>query len=95
MIVTQDAGKLTINSLQKASGNNVDKIKLALVYNIITPRQMAFITGATVWAIEGGIREGKLTVVYPFPSDNMGPKFIVRDQKFNDYIANLILKSRK
>lgn len=95
MIETQDAGSLMINSLHKITGHTRDRIKLALVYNVLTPKQMSFITGLTVWAVEGSIREGKLTVMYPFPSDNMGPKFILRDQKFNDYISNLILKSRK
>lgn len=95
MIELQDAGGLTVSSLHKITGHPREKIKEAMMYNIITPRQMAFITGLTVWAVEGSIRESKLTVVNPFPSDNAGPKFILRDQRFNDYIANLILKSRK
>lgn len=95
MIKTQDFGSLTLSSLAKISRNSKDKIKEALLYNVITIRQMSFITGMSVWAVEGAIREKKLNVVYPFPSDNLGPKFILRDDTFNDFIANLILKSRK
>ena len=93
MIQEQEVKPIVVAAL--AGVTNLPKIKVrdCFKYNIMTPQQIAFVTGMSIFSIETKIRENKLTAVYPFSTDKFGPKFVKRDEKFEAFISDRLLKN--
>jgi len=92
MIQAVETSNVVSATLSKISGVPKDEVKECLKYNVITIRQLAHICGTTVFAIEARVRDRAFTIVHPFKADIAGPKFILRDQKFTDFISSQLLK---
>jgi hypothetical protein len=85
----------SVFALSRISGKPKARVTECLRYNVIAPQQLSYITGFSIYYIESRIREGKLTAAFPFQTDKPGPKFILRDKKFEDFIETTIFKHGK
>ena len=86
-----------ITALSKLSGMPYEGVEQILRLNVITVQQLAMITGKTASSIESKLcfvavdeEQPPLTSVFPFPAAKKGPKFILRDEKFDKFIISLI-----
>jgi len=86
----------TLIALSSLSEESVEAVGNALRVNVLTIQQVSLVTGKSVSSIESCLRstpgeETILTPVFPFPSgDKKGPKFILRDSKFETFINKLL-----
>ena len=86
-----------ITALSELSGLPYEEVEQVLRLNVITVQQLAMITGKTASSIESKLcfvavdeEEPPLTSVFPFKAVKKGPKFILRDEKFQKFIESLI-----
>jgi len=93
MIQEQKISGMIVAALSDITKQPKSVIKDCFKYNVMTSQQVAFVTGLTIYSVETKIRESKLTSAYPFSTDKVGPKFVVRDEKFDQFISTQLQKN--
>lgn len=94
MITIQPLDRKYASVLCKKTGNPSVEVFHSSTYNVMTVHQVAYITGYTVWGIESKLRNQTLTTTYPFRAgDLLGPKFVLRDAKFDRFIQEIVFKN--
>ena len=92
-----------VRKLAILSSSSEETIRNMLQYNIISVKQMSFLSRLTVSTLEGLLKGrkkntqfiSKLTLVNPFPVGNQdGFRFVLRDEKF-DKVLNKSLRNLK
>jgi hypothetical protein len=94
--------KELIIKIAKKRNMSFEKVKEIMTYNMFTIQQFSDITGRSVYVIHsllrpsiinGQVVEPRLTCCYPFTDKKgKGPKFIVRDEKAENYIIENLTK---
>ena len=91
----------TLIGLAALSEESVEEVRTAMAMNVLTIQQVSLVTGKSVSSIESCLRaqwgeDSTLTPVFPFPSGaKKGPKFILRDDKFETFINKLLNGTQK